>query len=70
MPYQLTESAWLTRETERVTGVLLQQLVRGQEYTVAEVLQLLKDYGLDYTNPEYVEIGQQLIADGIIEQTV
>jgi hypothetical protein len=67
MTYKLTDAAWLARETERAKGILLQHLVKGQEYTVAQVLQVLADYGLDYTNPEYVEIGNQLVADGVIE---
>jgi hypothetical protein len=54
-------------ETERAKGVLLQHLVKGQEYTVAEVLQILADYGLHYSNPEYASIGANLIADGTIE---
>lgn len=69
MPYKLTDAAWLARETARARGILECNLVRGQEYTVAEVLQLLADYGIDYTNPEYAEIGAQLIADGVIEAT-
>lgn len=68
--YKLTDAAWLARETERAQGILLQHLVKGQEYTVDEVLQILVDYGLDYSNPEYVDIGNQLVADGVIEATV
>ena len=67
MPYQLTQSAWLAREVERVKGVLLVHMEPGTEYTVEELLAMLSEYGLYYSNPEYVEIGQVLIADGTIE---
>lgn len=66
--YQLTHAAWLAHEKERVSGVLLQNLDPGVEYTVAEILALLRDFGLDYSNPEYMEIGPELIADGLIEE--
>lgn len=65
--YKLTSSAWLAREVARARGVLLVHLVKGREYTVAEVLVILSEFGLHYSNPEYVEIGQQLVADGLIE---
>lgn len=66
--YKLTEAAWLEYQAARAKGLLLAHLDPDLEYTVQEVLTLMADYGLTYSNPEYVGIGQQLIADGIIEQ--
>ena len=69
MPYKITDTAWLDREIARAKGIVLQHMVKDQEYTVAEILALLVDYGLNYTNPEYQAIGAALIADGTIEAT-
>jgi hypothetical protein len=69
MAIKLTDAAWLARETERAKGILLQHMVKGQEYTVAELLELLATYGLTYSNPEYTGIGANLIADGTLETT-
>lgn len=68
--YKLTSATWLAREAERVKGVLAQQMEPGREYTVEELLTILKDYGLDYSNPEYQQIGQALIAEGFIEEVI
>lgn len=68
MPYKLSNSAWLTREVERVKGVLAQQMKPGQTYTTEQLLTLLKDLGLDYSNPEYQQIGQKLLTDGFLVQ--
>ncbi len=65
--YKLTSSAWLARQVKRSKGVLLVHMEKDREYTVEELLAMLSSYGLHYSNPEYVEIGQQLIADGLIE---
>lgn len=67
LTYKLTSSAWLAREVERAKGVLLAHMEPGTEYTVKELLTMLHDYGLDYSNPEYQEIGNKLIQDGFIE---
>ena len=68
MPYQLTHTAWLDREKARAAAVLTVQLEKDTAYTVAEILAILADCGLTYNNPEYAEIGAELIADGLIEQ--
>lgn len=65
--YRLTSSAWLAREAGRAKGTLLVHLEKGRSYSIQEILTLLADYGLRYTNPEYAAIGQQLIAEGILE---
>lgn len=67
MPYKLTDAAWLAYETERAKGVLTVHMEHDQEYTIEELLAMLHDYGLDYSNPQYVEIGAALIADGTLE---
>lgn len=65
--YKLSASAWLGREVSRARGVLVVHMERDREYTVEEVLAMLSEYGLHYSNPQYAEIGQQLIAAGVIE---
>lgn len=65
--YKLTESAWLAREVVRVRGILLVHMEWGKEYTVEEILKMLSTYGLSYSNPQYISIGQCLIESGIIE---
>lgn len=66
MPYQLSRDLWVDQQVLRVEGILIQNMVLGQDYTVEEVLALLHDYGLDYSNPAYQEIGAKLIAQGIL----
>jgi hypothetical protein len=68
MAYKLTATAWLERETERVKSVLLVHMDPDMEYSGQELLDLVCDHGLDYSNPEYQGIRDQLIADGVIEQ--
>ena len=65
--YKLTSSAWLAREVERAKGVLLVHMKPGIAYTVDELLAMLSEYGLDYSNPEYQTIGAELIQRGVIE---
>jgi hypothetical protein len=67
MPYKLSDAAWLAREVERVKGALGARMVHGQAYTTEELLALLKDLGLDYSNPEYLPIGQKLLQDGYLQ---
>lgn len=69
MPFKIAHTEHLALEVERAKGVLLAHMVNGQEYTVGELLQMLKDYGLDYSNPQYTEIGQTLLADGFLVAT-
>ena len=69
MPYKLTTAAWLARETERAKGVLLVHMKPGIEYTVEELLVMLSEYGLHYSNPEYLPIGAELIKQGVIQAT-
>jgi len=65
--YKIVDAIKLAYEVDRAHGILLVHMVKGQAYTVEEVLTLLKDYGLDYSNPEYAAIGSVLIAEGVIE---
>lgn len=65
--YQLTPAAWLARETERAKGVLLVHMEKDRAYTLEELLQLCRDYGLEYGNPEYQTIGAELIKQGVIK---
>lgn len=65
--YRIVSATKLGYEVNRARGVLLVHMEAGQVYTVEELLLLLKDYGLDYTNPEYISIGSALVADGTIE---
>ena len=66
--YCLTATAGLAREVERAKSILLVHMQPGRAYTVDELLTMLADYGLDYSNPEYQEIGKVLISQGVIEQ--
>jgi len=66
--YRLTTTAWLAREVERAKSILLVHMKPGQAYTTEELLTMLADYGLVYSNPEYQEIGRELIRQGVIEQ--
>ncbi|MFQ5858985.1 MAG: hypothetical protein ACE5LU_25575 [Anaerolineae bacterium] len=68
--YKLTDTAWLNREKDRVKGVLLVHLKAGQTYTGAELLQTLKDFGLEYTAAELVTLRDALIVDGTLEAVV
>ena len=65
--YKLTPAAWLARETERAKGVLLVHMEPGTEYTIEVLLAMLSEYGLYYSNPEYQEIGKELLKQGIIQ---
>jgi hypothetical protein len=69
MPYRIDHGVWLAKEVRRVKSVLMVHMVDGQEYTVSEILDLLKSYGLDYTNPEYIELGQELVSSGFLDAT-
>ena len=66
MPYQLTESAWLVRETERIKGVLLQYMQHNTEYTGVQMKDRCRRLGLDYTDAEFLQLRDVLIADGTI----
>lgn len=65
--YTLSHEVWLAKEVERARGILLVHMEDGRGYTLEELLTLCADYGLHYTNPEYQEIGQQLIMAGFLE---
>ena len=65
--YKLTPAAWLARETERAKGVLLAHMQLNTAYTVEELLAMLSEYGLYYSNPEYEQIGKELIKQGVIQ---
>lgn len=67
MPFVLSHVSYLEREVERAKGVLLVHMEDGQEYTQEELIRMLADYGLDYSNPEYVEIGMILLDEGFLE---
>ena len=67
MPYKLTPAAWLAREVERAKGVLLVHMKPNITYTVEELLAMLSEYGLYYSNPEYQDIGKELIKQGVIQ---
>lgn len=69
MPYRLTHDGWVVQQADRCKGILMQQMVNGQDYTVQELLDLLSEYGLDFSNPSYQEIGAILLADGFLEAT-
>jgi len=66
--YRLTTTAWLAREVERAKGILLVHMQPDRGYTAEELLTMLADYGLDYSIPEYQQIGKVLISQGVIEQ--
>ena len=65
--YRLTPTAWLAREVERAKSILLVHMKPGWAYTTEELLTMLADYGLHYSNPEYLEIGKVLVSQGVIE---
>jgi len=65
--YKLTDAVLLHRRTARARQIMTEHMVPEQEYTLEELLALLNEHGLDLGNPSYVEVGQALIAGGIIE---
>ena len=68
MAYQLTEQAWLQRETERIKGVLLQYMQHDTPYDGAAMKDRCRRLGLDYTDAEFLQLRDALIAEGVIEQ--
>ena len=66
MAYQITESAWLIRETERIKSVLLQYMQHGVAYDGAEMKDRCRRLGLIYTDAEFLQLRDVLIADGTI----
>ena len=68
MAYRLTHTFWLQEQVTRVRGVLLQNMDHTRVYTLEELLILSADLGLLYSDPEYVEIGQALLAEGFLQQ--
>ena len=66
MPYQLTEATWLTRETERIKGVLLQYMQHGVAYDGVAMKDRCRRLGLIYTDAEFLQLRDVLIADGTI----
>jgi len=68
MAYQLTEQTWLQRETERIKGVLLQYMQHGVAYDGAAMKDRCRRLGLDYTDAEFLQLRDALIAEGVIEQ--
>ena len=68
MAYQLTEAAWLERETERIKGVLLQYMQHNVEYSGAVMKDRCRRLGLDYTDTEFLQLRDVLVADGTIGQ--
>ena len=68
MAYQLSHAVWVQEQVTRVRGILLQNMDHTREYTLEELLILSADLGLLYSDPEYVEIGQALLAEGFLQQ--
>jgi len=69
MAYKLTDAVLLDRRIAQAKAIMIEHMVPEQEYSTAQLLALLAEYGLDLANPTYVEVGQALIAAGIIEST-
>ena len=67
--YKLTDAVLLDRRIARARQIMVEYMVPDQEYSTAELLALLVEHDLDLGNPSYVEVGQALIAAGIIEST-
>ena len=67
--FKLTDAVLLDRRIARARQIMVEYMVPDQEYSTAELLALLVEHGLDLGNPSYVEVGQALIAAGIIEST-
>jgi len=65
--YKLTDAILLDRRTAQAKQIMIEHMVPEQEYTTEELLALLNSHGLNLGNPSYVEVGQALIADSIIE---
>jgi len=63
---RLTATAWLARESERVTGVLLCHVTR-EGMDVNELLAMLGNWGLHYTVAELQLLRVKLVTDGVIE---
>lgn len=67
MAVKITDATWLAYQVERVKGVLTVNLVKDQTYTNAELIALVKSFGLSYTSAVMIQIRDALIADGTIE---
>jgi len=65
--YKLTDAVLLDRRIAQAKQIMVEYMVPHQEYYTAELLALLAEHGLDLGNPSYIEVGQALIAAGIIE---
>jgi len=67
--FKLTDAVLLDRRIAQAKQIMVECMVPEQEYSTAELLALLVEHDLDLGNPSYVEVGQALIAAGIIEST-
>lgn len=67
MPDELTNAAWAKREAAKVRCVLQEKMEQNQGYSTDDLLYLLRDNGLFYTNPEYAPIEAILLTEGLIE---
>lgn len=65
--YKINYDVWLSQQVTLTKGVLRGHMDPNHEYTPQEVLDILSAHGLDYSNPEYIPIGQILVADGFLQ---
>lgn len=66
--YKLSEAEWLAKEIEKIRGVLVHRMEHGKSYSGAALKRLVIDVGLNYTDAEFIQLRDDLIAQGIIEQ--
>lgn len=65
--YRMNRDVWLHQQAGVVRAALLDHMDPNHQYTVQELLDLLAHQGLNYSNPEYVPIGQILLNQGFLQ---
>lgn len=65
--YKLNSEEWVSHQARIVKAVLRENMDPDESYTPQEILDLLATFGLVYSNPEYLPVGNLLIAQGFLE---
>lgn len=66
--YKLSETQWLAKEMEKIKSILVHRMEHGQSYSGVALKRLVVDVGLNYTDAEFVQLRDDLISQGVIEQ--
>lgn len=66
--YKLSEVQWLAKEIEKVKATLVHRMEHGKSYNGAALKRLVVDVGLNYTDAEFVQLRDDLLSQGILEE--